>query len=179
MPGQPVRRLRVPVLLDWGAALAWRLLLLGTVAYLAALLLARLSLVVLPLLAAPLLTSLLGPPVAWLRRRGWPSAPATWAVLVAALLVLAATIFVVASRVAPQLGDLAGQVGDSLDQVRGWLVHGPLHLSHRQLDDLTRGLERELASHRSAIVTQAVSTAALALELAGGVIRSRPWRSSA
>ena len=131
MPGQPVRRLRVPVLLDWGAALAWRLLLLGTVAYLAARLLARLSLVVLPLLAALLLTSLLGPPWAWLRRRGWPSAAATWAVLVAALLVLAATIFVVASRVAPQLADLAGRVGDSLDQVRGWLVHGPLHLSHR------------------------------------------------
>ena len=60
-----------------GVRPAWRRLLLGTVAYLAARLLARLSLVVLPRLAALLLTSLLGPPVAWLRRRGWPSAAAT------------------------------------------------------------------------------------------------------
>jgi putative heme transporter len=160
----------VPPPLEWAAAMAWRLLLVAIVAYLAARLLARLRLVVVPMLAALLLTSLLGPPVEWLRRRGWPSLAATWTVLAAALLVLAGVLFLVTSRVVPQLGDLTVHLGDSLDRIRGWLVHGPLHLSDRQLGDLTRRLEQELAAHRAAIVSRVVSTTALLLELAGGAI---------
>jgi Tn3 transposase DDE domain-containing protein/AI-2E family transporter len=106
--------------------------------------------VVLPLLAALLLTSLLEPPVEWLRRRSWSSLAATWTVLAAALLLLAAVVFLVVSRVVPQLGDLTVHVGDSLDRIRGWLVNGPLHLSDRQLGDLTRRLEQELAVHWAA-----------------------------
>jgi predicted PurR-regulated permease PerM len=90
--------------------MAWRLLLVAIFAYLAARLLARLRLVVLPPLAALLLTSLLGPPLEWLRRRGWPSLAATWTVLAAALLVPAAVLFLVVSRVVPQLGDLTVHV---------------------------------------------------------------------
>jgi predicted PurR-regulated permease PerM len=111
----------VPPPLEWAAAMAWRLLLVAIVAYLAARLLARLRLVVVPLLAALLLTSLLGPPVEWLRRRGWPSLAATWTVLAAALLVLAGVLFLVTSRVVPQLGDLTVHLGDSLDRsAAGW-----------------------------------------------------------
>jgi predicted PurR-regulated permease PerM len=105
-----------------------------------------------------------------LRRRGWPSLAATWTVLAAALLVPAAVLFLVVSRVVPQLGDLTVHVGDSLDRIRGWLVNEPLHLSDRQLGDLTRRLEQELAPHRAAIVSRVVSTTALLLQLIGGAI---------
>ena len=163
----------MPAPLEWAAAMAWRLLLVATVAYLAARLLARLRLVVVPLLAALLLTSLLGPPVEWLRRRGWPSLAATWTVLAAALLVLAGVLFLVTSRVVPQLGDLTVHLGDSLDRIRGWLVHGPLHLSDRQVGDLTRRLEQELAAHRAVIVSRVVSTTALLLERIGDPLAGR------
>jgi putative heme transporter len=170
VPSRRTRSFKVPALLEWAAAMAWRLLLVAIVAYLAARLLAHLRLVVLPLLAALLLTSLLGPPVAWLRRRGWSSLVATWTVLAAALGVLAAVMFLVSYRIAPQLGDLTTHLGDSLDRIRGWLVHGPLHLSDRQLGDLTRRLQQELTANRTAIVSRVVSTTALLLQFVGGAI---------
>jgi putative heme transporter len=170
VPSRRTRSFRIPALLEWAAAMAWRLLLVAIVAYLAARLLAHLRLVVLPLLAALLLTSLLGPPVAWLRRRGWSSLAATWTVLAAALGVLAAVMFLVSYRIAPQLGDLTTHLGDSLDRIRGWLVHGPLHLSDRQLGDLTRRLQQELTANRTAIVSRVVSTTALLLQFVGGAI---------
>jgi hypothetical protein len=72
----------------------------------------------------------------------------------------------------PQPGDLTVHVGDSLDQIPNPWAAGqrPLHLSDRQLGDLTRRLEQELAAHRAAIVSRVVSTTALLLQLIGGAI---------
>jgi predicted PurR-regulated permease PerM len=159
VPSRWVRSWKVPAPLEWAAAMAWRLLLVAIFAYLAARSLVRLRLVVLSLLASLLLISLLGSPVEWLRPRGWPSLVATWTVLAAALVVLA-RLRRVNYRVGPQLGD-------SLDRIHGWPVHGPPHLSDRQLGDLTRRLEQELAANRSAIVSRVVSTTALVLQLVG------------
>ncbi len=69
-------RSAIPRSLELGAAWSWRLLLVGIAVYAAFLVLARLSLVVIPLLAALLLAALLRP-VAELLHRRLPGPPST------------------------------------------------------------------------------------------------------
>jgi predicted PurR-regulated permease PerM len=87
----------------------WRLLVLLAVGYVTLQLSQRPRWVVVPLLVALFLTALLGPPVNWLRARGWPSLAATWTVVLGAIALLAAVAFLIVLRVLPQAGELATQ----------------------------------------------------------------------
>jgi len=79
---------RVPGWLQTGAAWSWRLLLLAAAIYLIARVIGMLSIVVVPCTAALLLTALLQPLTARLRRTGLPSLAATWCTMLIAALVL-------------------------------------------------------------------------------------------
>jgi predicted PurR-regulated permease PerM len=148
----------------------WRLLLLAVAAYLLAQLLTRLRFVVLPVVGALLIVTLLLPPAQWLKRRGWPAAAAAFTVLLGGLLAVAAVLYFIASRVAGQFGSLAGQVSESVDQIHHWLVNGPLHLSDQQLGDLLQRIQDTLSSRQGLIVSRALSTTGLALEVLGAAI---------
>ena len=75
---------RVPGWLQTGAAWSWRLLLLAAAIYLIARVLGVLYIVVVPCIAALLLTALLQPLTARLRRAGLPGLAATWVTLLIA-----------------------------------------------------------------------------------------------
>lgn len=78
----------VPPALDVVAGYAWRLIVLAIAAGLVALSVARLWLVVLPIVVALFLATVLVPIVAWLRRRGVPSLVATWVTMFGAILLV-------------------------------------------------------------------------------------------
>src|ERR1035438_9639773 len=78
---------RVPSWLQTGAAWSWRLLLLAVAIYLVARVLGILYIVVVPCIAALLLTALLQPLTARLRRAGLPGLAATWDTLLIAAAV--------------------------------------------------------------------------------------------
>ena len=78
MPGRrenAAENSRVPGWLQTGAAWSWRLLLLAAAIYLVARVLGILYIVVVPCIAALLLTALLQPLTARLRRAGLPGSP--------------------------------------------------------------------------------------------------------
>ena len=150
--------------------MVWRLLLLAVAGYLLAQLLARLRFVVLPVVAALLVLTLLLPPAAWLKRHGWPAAAAAFTVLLGGLLVVAAVLYLIVSRVALQFASLASRVSESVDEIREWLVNGPLHLSDQQLADLVRRVQDSLSSRQGLILSQVLSTTTLALEILGAAI---------
>ena len=86
------RELPVPAFLQRAAAWSWRLLLVGLLVYVAFRVASALRLVVLPCIAALLLTALLQPLTARLRRAGMPSLAATWCTVLAAVVVLASAL---------------------------------------------------------------------------------------
>src|SRR5207248_6995323 len=91
-PGQPGRAeaAGVPRLLIQAAAFSWRILLVGLLIYVGFRVASTLRLVVLPCMAALLLTALLQPLTARLRNSvGMPSLAATWCTIGAAVIVLA------------------------------------------------------------------------------------------
>ena len=91
-PGNAPEQSRVPSWLQTAAAWSWRLLLIAIVVYLTARLLGILYIVVVPCVAALLLTALLQPLSARLCRSGLPRLAATWVTLLVAAVVLGGLI---------------------------------------------------------------------------------------
>jgi predicted PurR-regulated permease PerM len=166
MSGRPP----VPAALRQAGAVGWRVLVLLVLAWLALQLLVRLRLVVIPVIVALFLTAMLLPPVDWLRDRGWPSAAATAAVLLAAVLGLAGAGYLLAVQVIPQLGQLSGQVSDSVDELQDWVISGPIGLSQAQLLDLLERGQQELQARSDMLVQRALSWTTLLLELVAGAL---------
>lgn len=160
----------VPPALRQAGAVGWRVLVLLVLGWLAVQLLVRLQLVVVPVIVALFLTAMLLPPVDWLRDRGWPSAAATAAVLLAAVMGLAGAGYLLAVQVIPQLGQLSSQVSDSVDELQDWLISGPIGLSQAQLLDLLERAQQELQERSDMLVQRALSWTTLLLELVAGVL---------
>jgi putative heme transporter len=160
----------VPPALRRAGAVGWRVLVLLVLGYLALRFLVRLQLVVVPVIVALFLTAMLLPPVDWLRDRGWPSAAATAAVLLAAVLGLAGAGYLLAVQVVPQLGQLSGQVSDSVDELQEWVISGPVGLSQAQLLDLLERGQQELQDRSDMLVQRALGWTTLLLELVAGAL---------
>jgi predicted PurR-regulated permease PerM len=124
----------VPAWLDTATAIAWRVLVLAAAFLAGVLALSRLTVVVIPLIGALFVAAILVPPARWLRRHHWPPLLATWgAFLVAAAIVagIGAWLF---PRVADQWDPLRQSLAQNVDDTRGWLIDGPLHLQRSQVD---------------------------------------------
>src|SRR6516162_10840695 len=108
---------QVPGWLQLTAGWAWRLLVVGVVIYLTFRLASVLRLVVLPFIAALLLTALLLPLTARLRRAGLPSLAATWCTLLIAALVLGGLVMLVTNRVSADYPTLVEETRRTTTQV--------------------------------------------------------------
>jgi putative heme transporter len=125
---------QVPFALDLAAAWSWRFIVIVAAGYLVARAVGFLSLVVMPVVVALLITALVAPVVNALGRvvsRG----VAAFVVVIGVLGFLSAMLTFATQQVVQGATDLADQVVDGLDQIRAWLRDGPLDVSDRQFDD--------------------------------------------
>ncbi len=163
--GSPAASAAVPEWLGRLGAVGWRVLVGAGLVWVGAQLVVRLRLIVLPLLIALLIAAALHPPAAWLQRRGWPPLLATWTVLLATLGALAGVGWLIVPGLA---GDLA-EVGDALrvayEDVRGWLVDGPLGLDAGTLDSVEAAVADRFGSG-----SELIGGATLVLEVGAGVV---------
>lgn len=164
------RRAPVPPLLDWLAAVALRVAVLGAFVVLVVFVLARLRLVVLPPLFALVLATFLEPPGAWLKRRGLPPALAAFLVMGAALGVLVALGMLIVPAVAAELGELGRSIRQGFEEVERWLRREPLGLSKEQLESYTdRALDR-IGSGGGKLTSGVLAGAVLAVELVSALL---------
>ena len=161
---------QVPRLLQSTAAWSWRLLLTGLVIYLLFKLAVDLRLVVLPLIAALLLTALLQPTAALLRRRGSSPLLATWCVFLIALLVIAGAITLVANRVSADYPKLFLEVQKTTGQVQRSLAGPPFHLNARRLQTLSNDLVNYISQHKSVVAGTVLTGGKYAAELLAGLV---------
>ncbi len=160
----------VPRLLQQAAAWAWRLLLVGLLIYVAFRVASALALVVLPSLAALLLTALLQPLTARLRRTGMPPLAATWCTVLAAVVVLAGIGILAANRVSADYPRLQKEVKHTAHEVQSSLAGSPFHLNSARLDQYYDELARFLSQHQSLIAGTVVTGGKIFLELLTGLI---------
>ena len=120
--------------------------------------LGQLTLVILPVIGALLLTALLSPLVSWLRRRGVRPAAATWLAFLAGAGVVAGVGVLLWARGSSQYAALVAQLKQTVADLRHSLESGSLHVSTDTLDNLQQKASDWLSRH-SSVVISALGTA--------------------
>jgi predicted PurR-regulated permease PerM len=161
--------LDVPQGLRIAAAWAWRVLLLVLAGAAVLWVVARLQLVVVPLIIALLLSALLSPLVGWLRRRGVPRSLATTIVVVAGIAAVAGTFTLVINEFVGGFPELSRNAAAGIQKIQDWFKTGPLHLTQTQLSDLLDSAEKWLTSNRSTLTSGAVATATTLFHVLAGL----------
>ena len=177
-PGQPrsaitgrlPREPPVPGLLQRAAAWSWRLLVVGLLIYVAFRVAIALRLVVLPCIAALLLTALLQPLTARLRRTGMPALAATWCTVLAAIVVVAGISILTANRVSADYPRLQTEVKHTAHEVQASLAGAPFHLSSARLQQYYTDLVHFLSQHKSLVAGTVVTGGKIFIELLAGLI---------
>jgi predicted PurR-regulated permease PerM len=160
----------VPLLLQRAAAWSWRLLLVALLIYVAFRVATALALVVLPCIAALLLTALLEPLTSRLRRTGMPSLAATWCTILAAVIVLAGIVTLAATRVRAEYPKLQKEVKHTAKQVQNSLAGSPFHLTNVRLEQYTDQFTHYLSQHQSLIAGTVLTGGKIVIELATGLV---------
>jgi predicted PurR-regulated permease PerM len=161
---------RVPSWLATGAAWSWRLLLLAIAIYLISRLLGILYVVVVPCIAALLLTALLQPLTSRLRRAGLPALAATWVTLLIALIVVGGLITLVANRVSADYPTLLAETKHTTAQVQSWLAGPPFHVKNNNIQKYLNDIPSYLSKHKSLVEGTVVTGGKIASEFFGGLV---------
>jgi putative heme transporter len=164
------RRIAVPPTLDWVSGIAWRLLVVAAALVVLGMVVARLRLVVIPLLVALVLSTFLVPPGMWLKNRGVRPALAAFLVLAISIGVFAAILGVIVPQLIDEFSDLGEQVSEGLEQVEDWLRDGPAELSEDEVDNLLASALDQFRARSGDLATGLISGAVLAIEIVAGII---------
>src|SRR6201986_2960733 len=170
VPGATVAPDAVPRWLRVSAGWAWRLLLLAGLLYVAGKVAALLYLVIVPFAAAILLTALLQPLTARLRRSGLGPLAATWCTLLLAFALIGGTVWLVTTRVEAEYPALLTQVGHTSTQIQNWLASSPFHIRTGNLEKISDNLVNYLSQHRSAVEGAALTGGRIVVELLAGIV---------
>jgi predicted PurR-regulated permease PerM len=160
----------VPGWLERAAGWSWRLLIVGVLIYVLFRLVSALRVVVLPCVAALLLTALLQPLTQRLRRAGLPALAATWCTLLAAGAVLAGVGVLAATQTSADYSRLVTDIGGTANDLQRWLAGSPFHLHRAGLEQLSNRLLTFLKQHQSAVAGTVLSGGRIFLEILAGLV---------
>ena len=158
----------VSPLIRKSAAWAWRLLVLFAALLALLWIYSHLSLIIVPVALALLLTALLLPGVDWLDVHGVPRGPAVFLLLLFGLAVVGGILSFVVSQFVEGVPDLVAQVTSSINSIKGWLIDGPLHLNNAQIENFGTSAVDALQNNQDRLTTGAVSTATTITEIVTG-----------
>jgi predicted PurR-regulated permease PerM len=161
---------RVPSWLQTGAAWSWRLLLLAVAIYLIARVLGILYIVVVPCVAALLLTAVLQPLTSRLRRAGLSTMLATWVTLLIAAAVLTGLVLLVANRVSADYPALLAETKHTTAQVQSWLAGPPFHVKNSNVQRFLDNIPSYLSKHKTLVEGTVVTGGKIATEFFGGLV---------
>jgi predicted PurR-regulated permease PerM len=161
---------RVPSWLQTGAAWSWRLVLIGVALYLARRVIGVLYIVVLPCTAALLLTALLQPLTARLRRAGLPSLAATWCTLLVVAVVLGAVGTLVTNRASADYPVLVAEARHTTAQVESWLAGPPFHVTSSTVRRSLNDIPGYLSKHKSLVAGTVVTGGRIVAETIAGLV---------
>jgi predicted PurR-regulated permease PerM len=161
---------RVPGWLQTGAAWSWRLLILAAAIYLVARVLGVLSIVVVPCIVALLLTALLQPLTARLRRAGLPVLAATWVTLLIVAAVFGGLAVLIAARVSADYPSLVAETRHTIAEIESLLAGPPFHLKNNSVQRFLNNVPGYLSRHRSLVEGTVLTGGKIASEFFGGLV---------
>ncbi|HEX6246283.1 MAG TPA: AI-2E family transporter [Nocardioidaceae bacterium] len=161
-------RAQVPYGVDLAAAWAWRFLVIVAAGYVVLWVLARFSVIVIPLVVALLFAALAAPMVDLLQRAGLRRGLASVMAVFTGLATVSLLLTFVGQQISQGFSDLSEQVVTGLDEIRTWLREGPLQASDSQISDFITQAQQAIVSSNEQMVTRVTEVgAALSYVVAG------------
>ena len=158
----------------WGvrvaAEVSWRLLILAGALWVVIRVISAVQLVVLAFVAALLITALMQPTVARLRRIGLPRGPAAALTAISGFVVIGLVGWFVVWQVMENLDDLSTQVQNGIEELRRWLLNSPFHVTDRQINDVARNLREAIGANTEEITSAGLEGVTVIVEALTGIL---------
>jgi predicted PurR-regulated permease PerM len=130
------------------------------------------QLVVLAFVVALLLTALLEPTVARLRRRGVPRGLATALTAILGFVVIGLMGWFVTWQVMENIDDLSDQVQGGIDDLRNWLLNSPFHVTDKQINAIAKNLREAVGANTDEITSAGLEGVTVVVEALTGILLS-------
>lgn len=160
----------------WGVRVAaeagWRLLVLAGTVWVLMKIISAVQLVVLAFVVALLLTALLEPTVARLKRVGVPQGPATAMTAILGFVVIGLMGWFVTWQVMENIDNLSDQVQDGIDDLRRWLLNSPFHVTDKQINGIAKNLREAIGANTDSITSAGLEGVTVVVEALTGILLS-------
>ena len=163
-------RTDVPFALRVAASWSWRLGLVIVVGGMLIYLLNQISLLVIPLMVAGLISALLTPVKNALHRRRMPNGLAVAVTLIGFFCLIAAALLLVGRQVSIGMGSLVSEAQAGVQQLLDWLAQGPFQLTTSQIDQYLQDVGNTIQNNGGSILSGALSFGSTAGHVAAGAL---------
>jgi predicted PurR-regulated permease PerM len=165
--GRPRGRTRS---LEWLSDFSWRALVCLAAVAVVAWALWQIRFVVLPVFIALLLSTVLTPPAAALKRRGLPALPATFMVFLAFVGTVVLIIALLAQPVGDEMGELGRQIRAGVDELGEGLADAPFGLSEADVQSAISNAEDRLSDSAGSVASGVLSGAVILAEVVATIV---------
>ncbi|MGC5346281.1 AI-2E family transporter [Streptomyces sp. AM 4-1-1] len=160
--------------IPWGMRVAaeasWRLLVLAGMLWVLMRVISAVQLVVLAFVAALLVTALLQPTVARLRRHGLPRGLATAVTAILGFIVMGLVGWFVVWQVMDNLDTLSDKVRAGIDELKRWLLDSPFHVTEQQINDVAKNLSDTIGTNTEEITSAGLQGVTVMVEVLTGML---------
>ncbi|MFE2374072.1 AI-2E family transporter [Streptomyces sp. NPDC059398] len=158
----------------WGMRVAaeagWRLLVLAGTLWVLMRVISAIQLVVLAFVAALLVTALLQPTVARLRRAGLPRGLATALTAILGFVIMGLVGWFVVWQVMENLDTVSSRVQEGIQELRRWLLHSPFHVTDKQINEIAKNLSDTVGTNTNEITSAGLQGVTVMVEFLTGML---------
>lgn len=170
VPPRPDPKAAVPWGMRVAAEAAWRLLILAGALWVVIKIISAVQLVVLAFVAALLITALMQPTVARLRRIGLPRGLAAALTAISGFVVIGLVGWFVVWQVTENLDNLSTQIQNGIDDLRNWLLNSPFHVTDKQINDIAQSLRDAIGANTDQITSAGLEGVTVIVEALTGIL---------
>jgi len=152
------------------AAYAWRFVVIAAAVAVLVWLVIQLKLLVIPLLVALLVAALVWPAFTWMLRHRFPHWLALVVSVVGALAIVTGLLYLAIWQITRQWQSVQARTVESVEEFRQYLIHGPLHLTAQQIDDLLEQAWSLLQEQASLLLSGALAIGSTVGHVATGTL---------
>ncbi|MFJ3900806.1 AI-2E family transporter [Streptomyces sp. NPDC090025] len=160
--------------IPWGMRVAaeagWRLLVLAGTVWVLMKVISSVQLVVLAFVAALLITALLQPTVAMLRRRGLPRGLATALTAVTGFVIMGLVGWFVVWQVMDNIDSLSDRVKDGIEELKRGLLNSPFHVTEQQINQIAKNLSDTIGANTEQITSAGLAGVTVIVEAITGIL---------
>ncbi|WP_262412693.1 AI-2E family transporter [Actinacidiphila acidipaludis] len=160
----------VPWSMRVAAEIGWRLLILAGSVYVLMRVIDAVRLVVLAFVAALLISALLQPFVARLKRAGVPRGLATAMVCIGGFVVIGLVGWFVVWQVMDNVDNLSGSLQDGIAEGKKWLLNSPFHVTDDQINQVANNLSNALSHNTKQLTDAGLEGVTFIVELLTGML---------